>query len=581
MYTIDAEKLNREKPEIDSARESFSPRRIAMNHPSQDVPSTTFSEPQAAEINEDSPDRHRQRLKRRKRVGLLLLLLFGLWFFWPRPVKISEETTRWTKPVDASGLIDYAAVYQRRASEGVTPENNAAVPLVEQMGVDRLLEVGLSDVEDELAAAGVALEAAREGGFVDLETWFLERGITAEDLPELNFSEGNPSAKELARVAMLRITQPWNPGEMPPVSRWVSFHRGVLRELHEASRRARLYLPLEMDEGEVLLDAESIEMHLRMPLKLLLARAMQTHDLNEDSGRTERKNEEAEAWADLAALARLGALYGNIPHTYDWLVGHVILEDAYRGIIETATRADWSEKSARDHLRRFRELPRPLPAWEVIDFWERMLLLDWAARLADHEGFEKHPGAFFLRHGIGMDRNVLLRRANAYFDALVPIAQMQDYHQRRLRWESFRETLQEEGHVTWWKIFHPFGLSRTISDIFIDLTTNSIFSLLETEVNEAVLRNLAETALALEAYRATVGEYPESLAELVPDDLEAVPRDGFGDGPLKYECTGDGYLMYSIGLNGGDDRGDPVDGKDLVVLVGDAKDTRQASQVVD
>jgi hypothetical protein len=39
--------------------------------------------------------------------------------------------------------------------------------------------------------------------------------------------------------------------------------------------------------------------------------------------------------------------------------------------------------------------------------------------------------------------------------------------------------------------------------------------------------------------------------------------------------------MYSIGLNGVDDRGDPVDGKDLVVLVGDAKDTRQASQVVD
>ncbi len=72
--------------------------------------------------------------------------------------------------------------------------------------------------------------------------------------------------------------------------------------------------------------------------------------------------------------------------------------------------------------------------------------------------------------------------------------------------------------------------------------------------------NLGETAIAtsiaLERYRAKKGRYPESLVELVPEFLAAVPQEPWQPGALKYrrlaapDAFGRGYLLYSVGLAG-------------------------------
>ena len=46
---------------------------------------------------------------------------------------------------------------------------------------------------------------------------------------------------------------------------------------------------------------------------------------------------------------------------------------------------------------------------------------------------------------------------------------------------------------------------------------------------------------------------------LVPDYLAAVPIDPYSGRPLVYRRTGDGYLLYSVGLDGVDDGGQRVD----------------------
>jgi hypothetical protein len=56
----------------------------------------------------------------------------------------------------------------------------------------------------------------------------------------------------------------------------------------------------------------------------------------------------------------------------------------------------------------------------------------------------------------------------------------------------------------------------------------------------------------------TEGSPPESLANLVPKYLSAVPQDPFGDGPLIYRRSNDGYLLYSVGGNRRDDGGERV-----------------------
>jgi hypothetical protein len=73
----------------------------------------------------------------------------------------------------------------------------------------------------------------------------------------------------------------------------------------------------------------------------------------------------------------------------------------------------------------------------------------------------------------------------------------------------------------------------------------------------ALLRLILAEA-AVRRHVLNEGSPPESLASLVPKYLSAVPQDPFGNGPLKYRRTADGYLLYSVGGNGTDDGGQRV-----------------------
>ena len=62
--------------------------------------------------------------------------------------------------------------------------------------------------------------------------------------------------------------------------------------------------------------------------------------------------------------------------------------------------------------------------------------------------------------------------------------------------------------------------------------------------------DMAQLACALAAYRANVGRYPASLAELVPKYAAAVPPDRFSGKPLQYVGQDSGYRLSSVGRTG-------------------------------
>lgn len=65
--------------------------------------------------------------------------------------------------------------------------------------------------------------------------------------------------------------------------------------------------------------------------------------------------------------------------------------------------------------------------------------------------------------------------------------------------------------------------------------------------------------LALRAYQLDHGTLPDQLEQLTPEYLTELPVDPFApEGrPLRYICTEDGHVLYSIGRDGEDDGGRP------------------------
>jgi hypothetical protein len=73
-----------------------------------------------------------------------------------------------------------------------------------------------------------------------------------------------------------------------------------------------------------------------------------------------------------------------------------------------------------------------------------------------------------------------------------------------------------------------------------------------------IQRSLTVTAITLKRYALRHGSYPADLQALVPEFLAAVPRDVMDGQPLRYQLNADGsFLLYSIGEDGVDNRGDP------------------------
>ena len=78
-------------------------------------------------------------------------------------------------------------------------------------------------------------------------------------------------------------------------------------------------------------------------------------------------------------------------------------------------------------------------------------------------------------------------------------------------------------------------------------------------------------AIALAQYHRAHGSYPAELAGLAPKYLPAVPLDRFSGKALIYRPAGNGFLLYSVGRNGVDDKGhewmEGFEGDDLSVRV--------------
>lgn len=80
--------------------------------------------------------------------------------------------------------------------------------------------------------------------------------------------------------------------------------------------------------------------------------------------------------------------------------------------------------------------------------------------------------------------------------------------------------------------------------------------MLQVSMERTATQRATLTAIAVERYRLAHGKLPEQLAELVPELLGSIPVDPADGQPLRYRVLENGFVVYSVGPDKGDDQGD-------------------------
>ena len=125
------------------------------------------------------------------------------------------------------------------------------------------------------------------------------------------------------------------------------------------------------------------------------------------------------------------------------------------------------------------------------------------------------------------------------------LAVVQEYEQSRVELDTM---LAYHDYWNWvafgWRERFYQAARRLTGDnkIWLTIDEDRLRSMRQTEL--ASLR-LLQARLAIELYRLAHGDLPQSLSDLVPDQLSAVPLDPWTDQPLIYRREGDSFVLYS------------------------------------
>ena len=154
-------------------------------------------------------------------------------------VTISKETTYITEPLRPDGYPDYIAALNRRTGEGVTRDNNAAVPFWRAVGPGGVPK----DRREKYFRMLDILPPADQGDyFVDVWQYLNEHASADASAPR--DANGSPLPAEVWKKHMPATIRPWSEAEFPLLAQWVAANEKPLDLVVEACKRPRCFDPL-------------------------------------------------------------------------------------------------------------------------------------------------------------------------------------------------------------------------------------------------------------------------------------------------------------------------------------------------
>jgi hypothetical protein len=483
------------------------------------------------------------------------------------PYTISQETTWITEPLRPDGAVDYVAALNQHLSEGVTPENNAVVLLMEVMG-SGVIEPEIR--EEFYRHLGVPVPETTEGA---LESYW-------DFLGEHLKSTGRTlSEEERGKLHLETFDEsyggPWQREKFSLVAEWLEENEPAIDLIVEASDRHRMYLPIVVkDQASGLLDywLFDFKSNMRQFARILSSRF--SFFMGE--------GEIAKAQRDLLALHRLGSLMGSRASVIDSLVGSALDAIAAEGDLLLAQSEQVTADQLAHHRQELANLPPFAPMSEMFDLTERYGYLDIVRTLTfqsnQADGVQINVAAeagefldcpqvkIWKRYpGLELDWDLILKIGNSRFDQTVAALEKPTFAEQRAELAKIKSDVMKLRD----QALDPRQLellaagskpvreviSRQFGQELAWMMIENSRMLAVAEMRAALRRELTIIALALAEYKLDHGSYPAELSELAPKYLDAIPLDGFTQEPLKYQRQEAGYLLYSVGANGKDDQG--------------------------
>jgi hypothetical protein len=166
----------------------------------------------------------------------------------------------------------------------------------------------------------------------------------------------------------------------------------------------------------------------------------------------------------------------------------------------------------------------------------------WAAQLPSNPLERLLPGSNSLLISASALSGMLDIQRQTYLREFSQLAGLMDIPPPE-RYQQFR--VHMESHTKGWRVFRG---------MFAD----PLFGALTAFLDEAQVRAQLEiigAALAIERHRVDHDSLPETLEVLSPVYLGSPPRDPFDGEPLRYHLTNNGFVLYSVGVDGKDNGG--------------------------
>jgi hypothetical protein len=482
-------------------------------------------------------------------------------------ITVSAETTHALRPLDKEGNVDFLAALNERCRQGVTAENNAAVPFWQALGPS-----WASGFEEKFFhMMGIDPPPSKGKYLLPLKYYVSSR---QDSLPVKRIN-----ADYAWDVYAPALARPWSAEEFPILAELIEINDAPLAKFHEAAGRSRYYSPLfpatdcTLLIGTLLPDLQ----YSREGVRLLGARAM----LHLRDRRPEP------VWRDLLACHRLARLFGQGPMLVSQLVGRSISRQACKATAVLAARDFVDEKFAVRMLHDLDSLP-PMPrTGDVLNLGERYMLLDAVCRMARGgprefsqvvelisqlnnaaPGTSKTSVALKFptqwTHNESVDWDLVLASCNRWYDDLVRAGDAPSFSACSERDGALDAALKDLTHKlsanktavmvylgnipTQAKSFDMFG-------VMAGLMTPSFIAARTTEYRATAEFQLCRLSLALAIYHRRHGDYPTSLDALTPTILPTVPHDPFSDKGFHYQRKAGTYILYSFGPSNTDEQG--------------------------